>query len=102
MEAKDLRVGNLVVYNETIYKVDTISDSKSHVYLILFDKNVQIKASLNLISPVPLVAELLSKLKSLNNYDKDCLDFIRINQSIYFLHKLQNLYYITTGKELIV
>jgi len=102
MKATDLRIGNAVVYNQTIYKVDSICNSKNYVFLILFDEGVRIKASLNLISPVPLVVEILSHLKSLNSNDKDSLNFISLNQDTYFLHKLQNLYYITTGKELIV
>ena len=59
MEAKDLRIGNAVAYNQTIYKVDSICNSENYVFLILLDEGVCIKASLNLISPVPLVVEIL-------------------------------------------
>jgi len=38
MKATDLRIGNAVVYNQTIYKVDSICNSKNYVFLILFDK----------------------------------------------------------------
>lgn len=53
MEAKELRIGNLVFYRKEIYEIDAIS--KSHIYLTNGEN--LIKTTIECLSPIPLTEE---------------------------------------------
>jgi len=127
MEAKELRIGNLVThtdYTESIFTVISIEIDKSGGYAI--DTSGGKNGSwtwinpLECIEPIPLTAEWLEKLGLkkkgghylLDGYIQLVLDDVSnapnrnvLIRNIYitdlgYVHELQNLYFALTGREL--
>jgi hypothetical protein len=116
MEARELRIGNLVKYKGDIHPVTSIDSTINWVYL-----NENIDCSLYSIEPVILTEEWILKfgfeyVDYAGSYcykdhlidethegfvfnlfcsnDKDCIVKIK------YVHQLQNLYFTLTGEEL--
>lgn len=121
MEAKELRIGNLVYYEN-----DKVTEEISTTNLIFIEywnlnKGKNKTEPENRYKPIPLTEEWLFKFGfELNNkgWSKDNIDyFIEYNDNIFdvvaysfyyiiaqikYVHQLQNLYFALTGKELIL
>lgn len=114
MEAKELRIGNLVILKRSFYtykKGDVFT--LSNVGVDYLDRWQQMGASDELktkdIEPIPLTEEWLVRFK-----ENDLTKIIRKNHArncyslhtecgyvwIYYVHQLQNLYFALTGEEL--
>lgn len=116
MKANELRIGNLVMYNDqntglipTPVQID-ISD------LILIQNGV----NECVYNPIPLTPEILEKAGFKNRYNKNCFlykdkiggweyqfngDIFSVGEQVIknrlqYLHQLQNLYFALTGEEL--
>lgn len=112
MEAKELRLGNLVMHTvrNKQYKVCQLSANSISVYPCKF------------INPISLTVEILIRcgFEISDMEDMGMHTFIKIDHDLYlslhdgeiwigeynthikYLHQLQNLYYALTGKELIL
>jgi hypothetical protein len=115
LDVKDLRIENLVNYEETTHIV--VGIDQWHVYSYWQkdkEKEMLYKTPINQIKPIPLTEEWLLKFgfkkKVGNRFESDLL-----SQDIYFgngyyianvlpelkhVHQLQNLYFVLTGEEL--
>ena len=116
MEAKELRIGNIIEWNKTPFNVCVIHPDK-------IENELWCK-SLNEIHPIPLTEEWLVKLgfisdslggfnspRSMNIYflDKHInICYAKYAESgvklehIKYVHQLQNLYFALTGEELTI
>lgn len=103
IKEKDLRVGNLVLYDDKLFEVDVI---------VTFADND--------FNPIPLTPEILEKCGFEKVYQSYVLDkfflyngpdvagdwWFKMSEAVGFtvkikyLHQLQNLYYALTGEEL--
>ena len=119
IQAKDLRIGNWVMYDNKIFEVDTISMEFPTLNTIEFGIGVVKWDKLN---PIPLTEELLikcgfKKINHIHGYSfwamgiKGGRPKIDIYESrteymgysvkhVQYLHQIQNLYFTLTGKEL--
>jgi hypothetical protein len=124
MKVNELRIGNLVNYEQTNHKITSISDLGfiTSIWLGNNDMNDEYSHSITELKSIPLTEEWLLKfgfIKSLHEgyYDKKWLsgDFFfdgkkllvitegLINgdfPGILYVHQLQNLYFALTGEEL--
>lgn len=109
MEAKDLRIGNLVKW----------VDDETQVIPITATRLINFSVGMEDIEPIPLTEEWLMNFGFIIDYDKGCY-FKEFNRSclyidseefiIYiagdeictleYLHQLQNLFFAITGREL--
>lgn len=122
MEIKDLRIGNLLYYNNEEKEIASINLDST---IRFKDKEKGcigcFKIYLDLIKPIPITEEWLLKFGfKYNNptyewYDKSAVFFIQVNylgfdliakfhnqviREIKYVHELQNLYFALTEKEL--
>ena len=126
MNANELRIGNLVLFDGVVHKIEVIDGYASFVYFEEFGDN---EFPLNKIEPIPLTEEWLLKFgfrkKTTDyieqyfkdNYFIEDLTVIPISHSFVFrkeidkrfsaliadliyVHQLQNLYFALTGTEL--
>ena len=128
MEARELRIGNLIKSGNGIYKVVAVSVQGVEI-MIPYDKDVNsqsghiLNSASTIINPIPLTEEWLVKLGF--NYGGIWIELMglmsygRILQhkgmgakstafyineqfiaNIQYLHELQNLYFALTGTEL--
>jgi len=116
MEAKELRIGNLLSFGKNIFKVYQLNED--NFYAKDYKNNESLKSSWAEIEPITLSEEWLLKfgfeikqgrfgneyLGKINLYtasDKKivfCYDGYL--KGIKYVHQLQNLYFALTGKEL--
>lgn len=93
IEAKDLRIGNLVQQGT----VEVLSD-----YLVIVN---EIFYELKAIEPIPLTEEWLENFGKINWLYKDTYGFYFVvsDKRIYikFVHSLQNIYFCIEKKELL-
>lgn len=119
MESKELRIGNLLKYDDgTIVEVLTVSSRDIVV------KRFPQPLNISVLHPIPLTPEILEKAgwywnAECNSYEhadiRMNMQFREVNQSwtmynhvlkaviakrIYHVHQLQNLYFALTGEEL--
>ena len=119
IQAKDLRIGNWVMYDNKIFEVDTISMEFPTLNTIEFGIGVVKWDKLN---PIPLTEELLIKcgFKKINHihgysfwamgikggrpkidiYENYTLYMGYMVNHIKYLHQLQNLIFALSGEEL--
>lgn len=114
MKPTDFRIGNLIEYDGRIFEIDTIATEFPTLNTTEFGIGV---VSWKSIKPIPLTEELLLKCGfEISKYFKktffsNCIyvykqdsffwyDTLNDSIEIKFLHQLQNLYFILTGKEL--
>lgn len=111
MEAKELRIGNLVLDKDNnIFAIAGILQNS------VFKENAYIGMPLEWIKPIPLTEDYLldfgfnhneeKNVFELNGfliYKQDCFWFDLISDSIEieYIHQLQNLYFSLTNEELI-
>lgn len=117
MEIKELRIGNLIYYGESIRKITAIGDSPQRKFIGV-DNMI---TDLVVIKPIPLTPEILKKYKGGTNYFiigqyfllQDMggwhFDYIdddnRGDRAIAypnFVHQLQNVYFALTNEELMI
>ena len=120
MEANELRIGNLVMYDNRIFPIYSISKECPHLDTIEFGAGL---IEFSDIKPIPLTEDWLLKFgfeklnRDVTGYEKDnlivewlfeswtgrlyydCDTSIRIIV-IEYIHQLQNLYFTLTGDEL--
>lgn len=118
MEARELRVGNLI-YDKygNICTVEWLSKQSLTVNKINFPKKYFIEYSLNKIQPIPLTEEILLKSGYITCSFREnhfvikghtiwkCNDLLMCDKNgmvLKYLHQLQNLYYALTNKELTI
>lgn len=112
MEAKELRIGNLVLHKEIVYTVLEISDE----WLQL--TNDQLNTRISDVKPIPLTEEWLLNLGFKKNGEWYKIDNFYIDSTNYncgienpkniynrlkcvgYVHQLQNLYFALKGEEL--
>ena len=125
MEAKELRIGNLVedellgkVTIESILKTGQVEVS---AFKLISEQITKVFYMFNIseLKPIPITEEILLKcgFKFINGYGykrhnfqlicinvADSKEFIfryfMLNVELQYLHQLQNLYFVLTGKEL--
>jgi len=121
MEVRELRIGNLVSYDNRVFEIDTIAKEFPTLNTIDFGIGV---VDWNNIEPIPITEEWLIKfgfifvqfsLKKdykkfisiegirINIYKDIPCAFIVLNRStkqLKYIHQLQNLYFALTQKEL--
>ncbi len=127
MEAKELRIGNLVYFNGKNKEIGVISEIKTSIAPCLeyvgLNKRSNIYYQTKHLQPIPLTEEILLKCGfdfgiKLQDFVKGKYQFVEITNTIdgYFseegiiyyglitkikhLHQLQNLYFALTGEEL--
>jgi hypothetical protein len=123
MEAKELRLGNLIYFTEdqTVFEVDEICD----VFYTVKNEKETTQIEQSEFSPIPLTEEWLTKFgfakgdffwrKSpltigLYKYettvdledDDDIQDMVTLGVDLKYVHQLQNLYFVLTGTELTI
>ncbi len=92
MEAKDLRIGNWVLFGEAKMEIDA-NDFKD------CDANGLMH---QLYKPIPLTEEWLVKFEQ-KDLDLFILEIeVNWNIKIKYVHQLQNLYFALTGEELTI
>ena len=113
MNPKEFRIGNLVEYDNRVFRIDSIAESFPTLDTPEFGIGV---VDWNNIKPIPLTEEWLirfgfvkngdlSKYWALNNVDVWELNGGYANdldKTIESVHSLQNLYFCLIGKELIL
>lgn len=113
MEAKNFRTGNLISYENLVYKITAINAMVDSVYL---NYPVDNWVCISKIKPIPLTEKWLIKFgfyqEEINdswNIDikqdvfalDSCLEFINYEHSpLNYVHELQNLFFAITGQEL--
>jgi hypothetical protein len=105
MKVNDLRIGNLVLFNNTdIGTVTGIEGFVSGQFKISINNRIDIKYYFDVIKAIPLTEEWLLKFgfvkDKLTNYDWYKGDFEICIHDIKHVHQLQNLYHALTGEEL--
>lgn len=118
MDAKELRLGNLVQTFQGVYKVTSIKENE--IYICPFLTEEPFVIFINSVNPIPLTEKFLLKLGFSNIQDDRFYheDFDRLYCNISnplikylgnangilketnFVHELQNLFYAITSKEL--
>ena len=129
MKPTELRIGNLVMYNGEVVRVEQITKKKIGYHRHKGETRMNY-ARLFEIEPIPITEELLLKigfkkdvdanslyryaidnclfevrlwdsgiLIKLENYCEDCVRKVHLPKTPN-LHQLQNAYYLATGKEL--
>ena len=122
MEARELRIGNLVKVGEQIMFMTCIT-GKSHVDAQNFDSNYVCAYDIDMIDPIELTEEWLQRLgfkdsqpmQPPRSYFKEWIEVTnqffadgnyrfnglsRIKVELKYVHQLQNLYFALTGTEL--
>lgn len=114
MNGQELRIGNLVNYEQTTHVIASIDKGYASSYWNKDSEKELYRHSLIYISPIPLTEEILFKCKfnfkklgfpdlavSHGMFSKE-IHFVTGNYhlKIEFVHQLQNLYFLFTGKEL--
>ena len=130
MEARELRIGNLIKSGNGIYKVVAVSVQGVEI-MIPYDKDVNsqsghiLNSASTIINPIPLTEEWLVKFGFIDNDWIFYIDDFKISWSVrivstqersvfyldgdvpesfkirlYYVHQLQNLYFALTGTEL--
>lgn len=123
MEARELRIGNLVNYNGTHKEIGEVTGIMTYITghkNININNRVDISYSIKDIKPIPLTEEWLKKLGfnkvgglyGIYNgyfeliYNEDHISLIVENQwlttKVNTVHALQNLYYALTNEELTI
>ena len=125
MEAKELRIGNLVIYNDILMKIRGITapTPRKGIYnnefiIELFDGAGLLDCKLDEINPIPLTEEWLIKLgfaRKGNVFRLKKLTIFKVKERFYSphsgfaysieiqdVHQLQNLYFALTGEELTI
>lgn len=118
MESNELRIGNLVEYDNRIFEIDSVAKEFPTLNTIEFGIGV---VDWNNIKPTPLTEEWLYKFGFIkegfidgtynffheNMYGNNCLlptgdgfELLIGNTEIFYVHQLQNLCFALTGKEL--
>jgi hypothetical protein len=104
MKPTDFRIGNLIEYDGRVFEIDTIAEEFPTLNTAEFGIGV---VSWENIKPIELTEEILFKcVFALNHvflYKHEGSfwhDTLNGSIEIKYLHQLQNLYYILTGKEL--
>lgn len=117
MDVKELRIGNFVVYDGLVHKLESILGSTNSVLLHTLDGEVLLKVHINLVSAIELdMGSMLDcGFEKINHkdgyvfYTKDRIDVYVEGRTKYcgfnvnkckFIHQLQNLYFAITGNEL--
>ena len=120
INAKELRIGNLIGFGEKYFQVHEIQEK---CFYVLGEKGIELKNTVAELKPIQLTEEWLQKLGFKQNkfdkvfevencqieiyfFDNDikctvCVDSV-INKKIEYVHQLQNLYFALTGSELTV
>jgi hypothetical protein len=119
---EDLRIGNWIIVSDVTYRINVIAETK--VYFEGYKRSVKKEE----LQPIPITQEILEKSgfrrrEKTNLYDKIPLEGFTyqlyadrmmifhpgsntlchwLNTRITFLHQLQNLYYILTGRKISV
>jgi len=86
MEVRELRIGNLVSYDNRVFEIDTIAKEFPTLNTIDFGIGV---VDWNNIKPIPITEEWLLKLPK----------NIKFPEWIKSLHELQNWYYWNNNKK---
>ena len=124
MEARELRIGNLVEYEgQTVIVMATSNHvNKWDLELGYFKDSVGFQRKINQVKPIPLTEEWLFEFGFIDDFSKDFRvrlighrlgDFFitekmklltsDINSvKIKYVHQLQNLYFALTGEELTI
>lgn len=124
MEAKELRIGNYVMYNGVVYTVESILSSTYLVFLHTLDKEILMEVKVNKIDPVKLTDEWLEWLGFVrvgNHYEKNCFNIYKYKDGVEielrndeddelfvigmrynYVHQLQNLYFAIAGKKIAI
>lgn len=116
MEARELRIGNLVKSEIGLLKVESILGSTFRIYCHSLEEDYLADYSINNIQPIPLTEDLLLKMGftfksygySENEWKQWCYNGYYLNgfrcttsgNEIQYVHTLQNLYFALTGEEL--
>ena len=115
MKAQELRIGNLVKYDNRIFEIDSIAKVFPTLNTTEFGIGV---VDYNNIEPILLTEEWLLRMGFISNPYQDRYENVVIHVEcnktrgvtelwidkmphIKYLHELQNLYFALTGKELI-
>lgn len=121
INAKELRIGNLIGFGEKYFQVHEIQEK---CFYVLGEKGVELKNTVAELRPIPLTEKWLVKFGFEKTNESEEVEWYRLNNfeiaiheednQVYFVfqhmvlrfiksvHQLQNLYFSLTGSELTV
>ena len=116
MKVSELRLGNLVIYEQTTHFI-TLVDRLDFIETRWLNQHIDesdYRCSIGTIKPIPITEEWLIKFRFKKRNDRlFTLNYFEIHMvnellyfksykliHLYFIHQLQNIYFISEGVEL--